>query len=365
MSWLESSFRRDLGSFRLDVSLSMEREIAVLFGPSGAGKSQTLRLLAGLSRPAQGTFLLDGRDLSALPPGKRRIGLVFQDPALFPHLSVIENAAYGLKGDGRLEQARRWLAMVGLDGFGERLPHQLSGGQRQRVALARALAPEPDLLLLDEPFSALDGPLRRTLRRELKKLHAATGTPLLYVTHQIEDVCALGDRVFFMNDGSVAASLPVAKLWENHAVEAAWRSMGWGTLLTGDVRDFQGGIELVWERGRLLLPPSTKERGQARAFIAPHEVKILYPHLPVDPQLAENVLTGTVVETIQMGSTTRVDLAACGLTWQAEFSREAYASLSLREGETVRFAVRPRSVSLLKPRPEEVVCCDEIHRSRP
>ena len=354
--WLKTSIRHSLGSFHLDVSLTMGREIAVLFGPSGAGKSQTLRLLAGLTRPKGGSISLGGRDISSLPPGKRRIGFVFQDPALFPHLSVAENVTYGLRGDNRAREAEEWLDLVGLDGFGKRLPHQLSGGQRQRVALARALAPKPDLLLLDEPFSALDGPLRRTLRRELKKLHAETGTPLLYVTHQIEDVCALGDQVFFMNDGSVTASLPVAKLWENHAVEAAWRSMGWGTLLAGEIEDFQGGVELAWEEGRLVLPPSTRDRGPSRAFIAPHHVKILYPQVPVDPQLAKNALTGTVVEAIQMGSTTRVDLAACGLTWQAEFSREAYASLNLTEGETVRFAVRPRDVSLLKPSLEEVSC---------
>ncbi|MBL3592011.1 MAG: ABC transporter ATP-binding protein [Synergistaceae bacterium] len=347
--WLEARFSRSLGTFRLDVDLVMDREIGVLFGPSGAGKSQTLRALAGLTRIAKGTIALNGRKLTALPSGQRRIGFVFQDLALFPHLSALENVAYGLKGKRRGERARHWLKRMHLEELEDRKPLQLSGGQRQRVALARALAPEPDILLLDEPFSALDSPLRRSLRRELKQLHRETGTPILYVTHQIEDVCALGDRIFFMSEGTVTGQLPVDRLWENHAVEAAWRSIGWGTLLTGEVRDFQGGIELFWEKGRLLLPPSTEERGPVRAFIAPDQIKILYPDIPVDPQLAANILTGTVVETVHVGSTTRVDLAACGMTWQTEHPREAYASLDLKEGETVRFAVRPRSISLLAP----------------
>ncbi len=361
-AWLDARFAHRLGSFRLDIAFEMGPEIGILFGPSGAGKSQTLRVLAGLTRPDEGAIRLNGRDLADLPPGMRKIGLVFQELALFPHLSAIENVAYGLKGADRLKKARHWLSQVRLDGFEKRLPHQLSGGQRQRVALARALAPEPELLLLDEPFSALDGPLRRSLRRELKRLHRETGTPLLYVTHQIEDVCALGDHIFFMNDGAVTASLPVGSLWENHAVEAAWRSLGWGTFLSGEVTEFTGGIIFAWEKGRLLLPPSTRFRGKTRAFVAPHHVKLLYPDLPVDPQLAENVMTGTIVEALEMGSMTRVYLSACGLQWQAEFSREAYAFLNLREGETARFAVRPRCVSLLEPRPfEEVTNADEDH----
>jgi molybdate transport system ATP-binding protein len=350
---LEARFEKNIGSFHLDVELDMGREICVLFGPSGSGKSQTLRLLAGLSRPDRGHLFLNGREVLRCPRGcwtpsrDRNVGLVFQDLALFPHLSVKENVAYGIAGSDRKARAEEWLERCHLAGYGDRFPRQLSGGQRQRAALARALAPEPDLLLLDEPFSALDAPLRSSLRRELKKLHRETGIPVLYVTHQIEDVCALGDRIFFIRDGKIARQMPVENLWNSSSQEGLWETLGWGNIIHGTIEASRGGLWLRWNDGRLELPPSTTVRGSVTAFVAPHHLKILYPDLPVSPQLAMNILEGTVTEKLDLGSTRRIYISAGGFQWQMECPAEAYGNLHLGEGTPVRFAVMPRNICLL------------------
>lgn len=351
--WLEAKFSKKIGNFRIDLELAMDREIGVLFGPSGSGKSQTLRILAGLSHPDEGTITLGSRELVRLPGGNRataasrKIGLVFQDLALFPHLTVWENVAYGLPGPETRARSLKWLKRCHLDDLENRFPHQLSGGQKQRVALARALAPEPDLLLLDEPFSALDGPLRSSLRRELKRLHRETGTPVLYVTHHIEDVCALGDRIFFLKEGQLSCDMPVSSLWESSAQGGLWGTLGWGNLIHGEVESREGGLWIVWPGGSLELPPSTKTRGPVTAFIAPYHLKILYPDLPVAQQLEPNVMEGTVVERLDLGSTKRIYVSSGGFQWQLESSPLAYEPLELEEGTSVRFAVMPRNICLL------------------
>lgn len=205
-----------LGGFKLKVKLSSKAGFVVIHGPSGAGKSQTLRIVAGLEKPDLGRVEVGGRVFNDteknifLKARERRVGYLFQDYALFPHLSVEGNIAFGLKGGlvGRIsptgrERVEELLAGFGLAELRSRRANELSGGQRQRVALARALASEPDLLLLDEPLSALDEELRRTLRGELKRVHKAFGTPVLMVTHDIADVEALADDVVVMNEGKV------------------------------------------------------------------------------------------------------------------------------------------------------------------
>jgi molybdate transport system ATP-binding protein len=353
-AWCEAAVEHQLGDFRLEVELALEREIGVLFGPSGAGKTLTLRILAGLLSPRRGEFRLGGRRLFQFPGGPsvpahaRRIGLVHQHLALFPHLSVLENVAYGLRGVQRDRRARVWLQRMRLGGLESRYPGELSGGQQQRVALARALAPEPELLLLDEPFSALDGPLRRGLRRELKALQRETGIPLLYVTHHLEDLCALGRRVFFLRAGRLVGSFPVGRLWEAGAQAGVWSALGWGTVIQGIVecRAGESVSRLCWPGGALELAAAGVPEGPATALVAPQVVKILYPGLPVDPQLAANVMEGTVLERYQVGSTCTLHVEAAGLHWHVEFPSDSYRDLDLREGASLRISVRARFVEL-------------------
>jgi molybdate transport system ATP-binding protein len=352
--WCEAALEHRLGEFHLRVELALDREIGVLFGPSGAGKTLTLRILAGLVSPRRGTIRLGGRELLRTPGGVnlpahgRRIGLVHQHLALFPHLTVLENVAYGLHGPNREGRAREWLERVRLEGLDERYPAQLSGGQQQRVALARALAPSPKLLLLDEPFSALDSPLRRSLRRELKALQRDTGVPVFYVTHHVEDLCALGQKVFFIREGHLAGSATPEQLWAPRSPAGAWAALGWGTVISG-VIEHRGGISrLRWPDGALQLDSPAADEGPATAFVAPQAVKILYPSIPVDPDLAINVMEGTVVERYQVGASCTLHVAACELNWHVEFPGHSYRDLELREGASVRISVLPRYVEVAR-----------------
>ena len=207
---LEFLARRHLGSFEYEAEFSAHDEILVLFGHSGAGKSLTLQFTAGLMRPDEGRIALDGQVLfdsattTNLPPQLRRVGYVVQELALFEHLSVEDNIAFGLpKGANRDARVRELLHLLDLAGFEKRRPRSLSGGQRQRVALARAIAREAPLLLLDEPFSALDDSLRTSMRKELLRLRAELGLTILFVTHDLREAHFLADRVAVFDNGRI------------------------------------------------------------------------------------------------------------------------------------------------------------------
>jgi len=203
-----------------DVSLSIEEgEFFALLGPSGCGKTTLLRMLAGFETPSEGRILIDGEDVSRTPPNKRPVNMVFQSYAVFPHMTVADNVAYGLKVDGvaAAERARRVeeaLALVKLEGYGARKPDQLSGGQRQRVALARALVKRPRVLLLDEPLSALDAKLREAMRSELAQLQEKVGITFLFVTHDQDEALAMATRCAVMNRGLLQQVATPSDLYE-------------------------------------------------------------------------------------------------------------------------------------------------------
>lgn len=221
---------RTLGSFQLKAAFSAPAGITALFGPSGSGKTLTLRCVAGLLRPDRGRVVLGERvlyDNAAdvdLATRDRRIGYVFQHYALFPHLSAAANIGYGLHGASpadRSDRVKELLEMVGLAGFADRHPHELSGGQQQRVALARALAPRPDLVLLDEPFAAIDSFVRDRLREQLRAIHARTQVPMILVTHDVADVRSLADTVVLYGHGVVLEVGATASVLASATVEAA------------------------------------------------------------------------------------------------------------------------------------------------
>lgn len=188
-----------------DIHLDVDpEEIVALLGPSGSGKSSLLRCIAGVQQPAAGAIAWDGEDLTATPAHRRRIGLVFQDPLLFPHRDVGANVGFGLAPEGREERVAELLELVGLVGFERRDVATLSGGEAQRVALARALAPRPRLLLLDEPFGALDRDLRDRLAVDVRALLRAQGTPAIHVTHDREEAALIADRIVQLAPPSTA-----------------------------------------------------------------------------------------------------------------------------------------------------------------
>ncbi|MBN8953216.1 MULTISPECIES: ABC transporter ATP-binding protein [unclassified Rhizobium] len=220
-----------------DLSLSVAAgELVSLLGSSGCGKTTTLRLVAGFLQPTSGTIKLGDRDLTTLPAHARDIGLVFQNYALFPHLTVLENVAFGLKQrriatQERLKKATAMLERVGLSGLGDRLPSALSGGQKQRVALARALVIEPPLLMFDEPLSNLDAKLRVDMRVEIRQLQRANGTTSLYVTHDQEEAFSISDRVAIMNAGRIMQLDTPEVLYRKPANSFVARFVGFENLL--------------------------------------------------------------------------------------------------------------------------------------
>jgi len=231
------------------LSFAVEQgEILALLGPSGCGKTTSLRLIAGFERLNKGRIEVAGRvvadDHTHTPPEKRRVGFVFQDYAIFPHLSVFKNVAFGLERkqqkNGRVSEM---LALVGLDGEGEKMPHQLSGGQQQRVALARALAPQPDVLLLDEPFSNLDAALRGTVRQEVRDLLKKSGTTAIFVTHDQEEALAVGDKVAVMANGHLEQIGTPEDIFHHPRSRFVAEFMGQTDFLPGSVTTH--GIETV------------------------------------------------------------------------------------------------------------------------
>ena len=220
-------------------------ELVSLLGPSGCGKTTTLRTVAGFIEPSGGHVIIGDRDFARLPPHKRNIGLVFQNYALFPHLSVFDNVAFGLKMRhvNRADIARRVpvaLESVGMTGFEKRLPAQLSGGQQQRVALARAIVIEPDVLLLDEPLSNLDAKLRIEMRAELRRLQKQLGITMLYVTHDQAEALSLSDRIVVMNQGQIEQQGPPEMIYHRPATAFVARFMGYDNVFQATVSAVDG-----------------------------------------------------------------------------------------------------------------------------
>ena len=219
MSYLEcNQIRQSFGSkFSMDLSFSMDRgELLCIIGPSGSGKSTLLSLIAGIDTPQSGNIIIDGEDITHMSIRRRQIGMVFQDFSLFPSMNVEKNIQYGMKDTRNKEELTcELLNLVGLEGYGKRSVNRLSGGEAQRIALARAIAAEPRILLLDEPLSALDAPLRKKLRSVIKQIHEKTGTTMLYVTHDREEAFAIADRILVMKAGRIEAIGEPEELYRN------------------------------------------------------------------------------------------------------------------------------------------------------
>jgi putative spermidine/putrescine transport system ATP-binding protein len=283
-----------------NVSLSIaDGEFLVLLGPSGCGKTTTLRMVAGFIEPTAGRVLLGGQDVTVLPPWKRNAGMVFQSYALFPHLTVAQNVAFGLemrkipRADigKRVEEV---LALVRLAGYGSRLPRQLSGGQQQRVALARALAIRPDVLLLDEPLSNLDAKLRQEVRVEIRELQRQLGLTTVMVTHDQEEALTMADRLVVMSEGEVRQVGSQRDLYERPANRFVAGFVGRSTFLEGTV-EAPGQFRT---KGGLKLKCTGDKAGAAVLSLRPERVEIG----PAPLAGLDNQLSGTVEFVSYLGS---------------------------------------------------------------
>ncbi|MGD9885026.1 MAG: ABC transporter ATP-binding protein [Reyranella sp.] len=282
-------------------------EFVSLLGPSGCGKTTLLRIVAGLLSADRGTVTLDGQDISRLPPHKRDVGVVFQNYALFPHLSVAENVAFGLKArrhkDAETREAvRRFLDLVHLTDFADRSVRALSGGQQQRVAVARALAVRPKLLLLDEPFSALDRKLRETMQIELRRLLRELGTTAVFVTHDQDEALTMSDRIAVMNRGAIEQLADPKSIYRQPATSFVLEFVGLSSRLAGRVVANEAGIVTVdTALGRLRGPGRFVNGADVLLAVRPERIRV---------GEGENRVTATLVDAVFQGSKVQLHFQA-------------------------------------------------------
>jgi spermidine/putrescine ABC transporter ATP-binding subunit len=327
--------------FNLDLAPG---EFVTLLGPSGCGKTTVLRTLAGLEDFESGEMRIGDSSIARLAPHHRHIGLVFQNYALFPHMSVFENVAYSLrlrrrpKEEVRSEVAAA-LAAVGLADFDARLPGQLSGGQQQRVAVARALVMKPDLLLFDEPLSNLDAKLRVQVRSELRRLQRQLGTTALFVTHDQEEAMSLSDRVAVMRAGKIEQIGTPEEIYSRPATLFVAEFVGKVNVFAGHISTDADGRSVVALDGHALrLPVAAKPAGAVLALVRPEAVRLGEP--------VENGLTGTVAEAEYLGSQTEYRVKT-GDTMVVAVAPTLAQTVRVREGDRVGVDFLPGSLHLL------------------
>ncbi|MBT5057634.1 MAG: ABC transporter ATP-binding protein [Gemmatimonadetes bacterium] len=352
MSRLLVQARRHDARFELNVDFSDDNGTLVLFGASGAGKTSTLHAIAGLLALDGGRIQVDDTvyyDASQgvnLPASQRRLGYVFQNYALFPHLTVLQNIAFGLGSQrDRLEHARQWLTRMRMKDFGERYPHELSGGQQQRVALARALAPRPRLLLLDEPFAALDRVLRERLQAELRQLQHDLSLIVIYVTHSLDDAFAVGDHMAVLHEGHVLQQGPLDDVFQHPANETVAEILGIRNLFRASVV----GSQLDWLGLPLHTEITDRDKDEVSLYIQPSEVKIMYPDAPVAEGLRDNLFDAEIItrQRHAAGWSMRVRLSN-DQNIEIHHATTAYNELDLTPGQSIRVAMKREALQILR-----------------
>ncbi len=310
-------------------------EFVTLLGPSGCGKTTTLRLIAGLEEPDGGRILLDGENIAPLPPEKRQVNMVFQNYALFPHMTVAKNIAYGLvmRGVKRAEihsRVRDMLALVGLEGYGARMPSQLSGGQRQRVAIARAAVLRPRVMLLDEPLGALDLHLRRRMQGELKKMQRDLGVTFVYITHDQEEALNMSDRIALMNAGEIVQYGSPQELYDAPNSTFSATFIGQANVLPCEVTGIEGGEASIALMGGIFRIPAPD--GAAAGDKMNLCVRAERLHYGVEAR--ENALTGVLREIDYTGGVqrARIELPSGDMLIA---SRQTEQARDIPTGETV------------------------------
>ncbi|RXH33365.1 spermidine/putrescine ABC transporter ATPase [Bradyrhizobium nanningense] len=323
-----------------NTSLDVRRgELLCLLGPSGCGKTTTLRIVAGFVEPTSGTVSINGVDMTHQPPYRRDTGMVFQSYALFPHMTIAENIAFGLENlkwprKEREKRVEEMLKLVELPHLAKRLPSQLSGGQQQRIALARALAMRPALLLLDEPFSNLDAQLRVRVREELREVVRRVGVTTLFVTHDQEEALTMSDRIVVMNAGQVEQIGTPGEIYEAPATAFVAKFIGWCSLLKGAV-----GSDGAFTSSAGLRLPGNWTAGPGTAVIRPEHVRLSSDDAAATSHRAR------VLQTHYYGGATRVVLDVHGeqLTMQERFSFGRYP----KAGDLLDISINARDVRII------------------
>lgn len=341
------------GSFRLHgISLAVPAGgYGLIIGPTGAGKTSLLEAIAGHLPVEAGTIWLGDRDVTALPPEARGVGVVYQSYQLFPHLRVRDNIAYGLgRTAGRDARVLELAQLLGITPLLDRPVQGLSGGEQQRVALARALAPAPHVLLLDEPFAALDPALRRVLRRELQHIREREGVTILHVTHDVEDALRLGDVVAVLGNGTVAQAGPPEQVFRYPGSAFVADFLGAGTVLKGMVTRVGDPAEpgtrfpARFESDRLTLEVIAEREGSAHAVIRPEDMLVSRTPFPEQPR---NRFPAQVIRLERMGPVTTVHLTVADVPLSASVTTATAEALALTPGETAMVAIKATAIHLI------------------
>ena len=356
---------KDFGNFHAlrDVSLDIASgELVALLGPSGCGKTTLLRIIAGLETADQGSILFSGEDTTDIHVRERNVGFVFQHYALFRHMSVFDNVAFGLRMKPRAhrpsetvirQKVHDLLGLVQLDWLSDRYPAQLSGGQRQRIALARALAVEPKVLLLDEPFGALDAKVRKELRRWLRRLHDDLHVTSIFVTHDQEEALEVADRVVLMHAGQVEQVGSPQQVWDHPASPFVYGFLGDVNLFHGRAHEGEMRIGEDLHGVRLATPEhSTVQDAKAFAYVRPHDLDVqrYQADAPAADPLPRGILA-SLVRAIVVGPIARLELlpldtsaAGSGDIIEAQIPAQFFADQAFQEGETLVLTPRKARV---------------------
>jgi spermidine/putrescine transport system ATP-binding protein len=335
-----------------DLSLDIQRgEFFSMLGPSGCGKTTTLRMIGGFEEASEGTIYLGDADVTGLPPFKRDVNTVFQNYALFPHLTVFENVAFGLRrkkvADGEIStRVREMLELVELPGYEKRKPTQLSGGQQQRVALARALINHPRVLLLDEPLGALDLKLRKQMQLELKRIQTEVGITFIYVTHDQEEAMTMSDRIAVMRAGHIEQLGQPEELYERPTTAFVAGFLGVSNLLEGEVAGQDGSLVTIRLKDGTLLraPAEGRASGQVRVGVRPEKLRVdARENGAANDGL--NTLSGTVLDASYIGVSTQYLVQTSEghrLTVYAQNLDTAGAAEVLADGQRVQLTWKPQ-----------------------
>lgn len=326
-----------------NLNLAIEEgQLVSLLGPSGCGKTTTLRVIAGLIHPNDGQFVVDGQDLTHVPVHQRKFGMVFQSYALFPHLSIYDNVAFGLKmqkipDDQIKTKVHQMLEITGLASFAQRYPKQLSGGQRQRVALARALVIEPKLLLLDEPLSNLDAKLRVSMRTEIKRIQRQLGITTVFVTHDQEECFSISDKVAVMNKGVIEQYDSPEAIYQHPRTEFVANFIGFENFI--DLTQNQG--QLLTSDGQVLTHDQSVPRSASRikGTIRPDDIQIVTPE-----QSAPNRVVGQVLVRTFLGKSYQYEVdTPLGKLLVNDATQPTYQT-----GDTLHLSLDPNKLTLLQ-----------------
>jgi sulfate transport system ATP-binding protein len=365
------NIHKTFGGFQalVDVNLQVRSgELIALLGPSGSGKTTLLRAIAGLEFPDHGQILFGGENMARRPVRERRVGFVFQHYALFRHMTVLDNIAFGLRVRKKAERpgedlirrrASELLELVQLGGLEQRYPHQLSGGQKQRVALARALAIDPSVLLLDEPFGALDAKVRKDLRRWLRELHRKTGTTMVFVTHDQEEALELADRVVIMNRGRIEQLGSTDQVYEHPRTPFVFDFLGGANVLDAEVR---GRQVFLHNADQPLVTDSIHPSGPVHLYVRPGDLRLAEPGAPgIDVRVVTVHRAGPTVHA-------SADLLGNGTTVSIELPHLHHDAPAFKPGAELRlrmmqFSLYPRSAASVAPAVQGLTPVGE-HRER-